>query len=99
MVKTPETTPAPDLEMIMENNFDRGCTIKLRDMQLEAEPSALERQRRRSKNSCPQLYEQRVGAHRMRIEAEEKFMREHGIDPHRAGSALKFDKLVGAMAK
>lgn len=97
--------------MIMENNFDRGCTIKLRDMQLEAEPSALERQRRRSKkgnhivsnlifrHSCPQLYEQRVGAHRMRIEAEEKFMREHGIDPHRAGSALKFDKLVGAMAK
>lgn len=83
--------------MIMENNFDRGCTIKLRDMQLEAEPSALERQRRRSKKG--NHYEQRVGAHRMRIEAEEKFMREHGIDPHRAGSALKFDKLVGAMAK
>lgn len=35
--------------------------------------------------------------HRHRVVEEERFLRENGVDPHRAGSAYEFDQIIAKM--
>ncbi len=47
----------------------------------------------RAKGVALEGHNERVEAHCQRVAADYEFMREHGIDPNRRGSALRFDKL------
>ena len=91
----------------MDNNFNQDGHIRLRDKRHEADPSAIDKYRRKHKKAGNHIEggiqfkgeyglrrRERLEYHAQRIEAEERMLMEHGIDPHRAGSAVKFDKLI-----
>jgi hypothetical protein len=79
--------------------------IRLRDKRYEGEETKRNRRRRDKKiarhfesvhlkGHYLQLHKDRVEFHRQRVQAEERFLRNHGVSPLVRGSALKFDKLM-----